>query len=166
MTRLQFALDQTAFAHRYTERLLETISAEDWFRQPAGGVTHIAWQVGHLAMAEYRLALERLRPRTAADEVLISDAFLAPFSRESVPDPDPAKYPPIDEILRTYRGVHEQVLREIVDYPEADLDLPVLKPHVFVKIRYEALQWCAQHEGIHAGQIGLLRRLLGYKPMW
>jgi uncharacterized damage-inducible protein DinB len=29
-----------------------------------------------------------------------------------------------------------------------------------------SLLWCAQHELVHAGQIGLLRRLLGYPPLW
>jgi uncharacterized damage-inducible protein DinB len=46
------------------------------------------------------------------------------------------------------------------------LDEPVLTPHSLVKTKFEALLWCAQHEGVHAGQIGLLRRLLGYPPVW
>ena len=29
-----------------------------------------------------------------------------------------------------------------------------------------ALLWCAHHEMLHAGQIGLLRRHLGYPPIW
>ncbi len=28
-----------------------------------------------------------------------------------------------------------------------------------------ALLYCARHEALHAGQIGLLRRLLGYKSL-
>ncbi len=32
--------------------------------------------------------------------------------------------------------------------------------------KLRALLWCAHHEMLHAGQIGLLRRHLGYSPMW
>ena len=39
----------------------------EWFRQPTEGVTHIAWQVGHLALAEYWLTLERIRGRRPDD---------------------------------------------------------------------------------------------------
>ena len=41
--------------------LLEGLSEHDWFRQPSEGVTHVAWQVGHLAAAQYSLGLVRLR---------------------------------------------------------------------------------------------------------
>jgi hypothetical protein len=61
MSRLQLAIEQIAFARNYTIRLLDQTEAADWFRQPPGGITHIAWQVGHLAIAQYRLALERIR---------------------------------------------------------------------------------------------------------
>ena len=35
-----------------------------------------------------------------------------------------------------------------------------------VKTKIDTLRWCGDHELIHAGQIGLLRRLLGHKPVW
>jgi hypothetical protein len=38
--------------------------------------------------------------------------------------------------------------------------------HAFAKTNLRALLWCAQHEMLHAGHIGLLRRHLGYPPMW
>jgi hypothetical protein len=40
------------------------------------------------------------------------------------------------------------------------------EPHPLVKTKLWALLWCAQHESVHAGQIGLLRRQLGYSPLW
>jgi uncharacterized damage-inducible protein DinB len=46
------------------------------------------------------------------------------------------------------------------------VDQPVLKPHPLVKTNLWALLWCAQHEAVHAGQIELLRRQLGYAPVW
>jgi hypothetical protein len=160
------AVEQVAFARGYTRRLLDHVGPDDWFRRPAEGVTHIAWQVGHLAMAEYRMALERVRGRRPDDEALISEAFLLRFGRDSTPDPDPARYPPMGEIRAVFDRVHEQTLRELPGVDESTLGLPPLKPHVIADTRLRAILWCAQHELVHAGQIALLRRLLGHPPLW
>ena len=58
------AIDQLEHVRPYTLRLLDSVNESEWFRMPPGGVTHIAWQAGHLAFAEYRLALERIRAPT------------------------------------------------------------------------------------------------------
>ena len=166
MTRLQAALDRIEFARRYTVRLLETIDPADWFRMPAEGVTHVAWQVGHLAMAEYRLCLERIRGARPSDEQLISEAFLTRFGRDSVAEPDPAKNPSPAEIRAVFDRVHEAALRELPGTSDAELDQPPLKPHGLFNTKIGSLQWCPNHEMLHAGQIGLLRRLFGAKPMW
>jgi uncharacterized damage-inducible protein DinB len=117
-------------------------------------------------MAEYRLALERVRGRQADDEALISDAFLSHFGRESVPDPEPARNPSIEEIRSVFERIHERTLAELVHLADGELDKPVLKPHALCKTKRESLFWCANHEMLHAGQIGLLRRLLGHAPVW
>jgi len=58
------------------------------------------------------------------------------------------------------------VLRELPTLSDAELDQPVPHPHRFAKTKLLALLWCAHHEMLHAGQIGLLRRLLGHAPLW
>ena len=99
MSRLQLAIEQITFARNYTIRLLDQTRAEDWFRQPPGGVSHIAWQVGHLAMAQYRLALDRIRGSEPQDADLISESFLRLFGRESVPDGDPGNLAEFEEAV-------------------------------------------------------------------
>ena len=54
---LQLAIAQIRFAREYTLSLLDTIPEERWFEQPVGAASHVAWQVGHLAMAQYGLCL-------------------------------------------------------------------------------------------------------------
>jgi hypothetical protein len=166
MSRLQLAIEQIVFARNYTIGLLEQTPEGEWFRQPPGGVSHIAWQVGHLAFAEYRLALWRIRGRQPQDDGLFSQEFVRLFGPDSVPSADPAMYFPPAEIRATLDRVHEQVLRELPGLSEADLDQPVPHPHPFAKTKLLALLWCAHHEMLHAGQIGLLRRHLGYPPLW
>ncbi len=164
--QLQFAVEQITFARNYTLKLLETIEPADWFRIPPGGVSHVAWQVGHLAMAQYRLALERIRGQLPGDERLISELFLMQFGRDSTPDPDRAKNPDIEEIRHTFEAVHRQVLHELPELAEDELSQPPLKPHRVFTTKIGSLIWCGQHEMIHAGQIGLLRRELGQAPLW
>jgi hypothetical protein len=163
-SRLDLAIEQMTFARNYTNWLLDHTDPAEWFKQPAG-VTHIAWQVGHLAFGEYRLALERIRGVRPEDAALISDDFMSHFSRDSVPA-EPAQYPSPAEIRAVFDRVHEQTLRELRDLDERELDAPVLKPHRLVKTKLWSLLWCAQHEAVHAGQIGLLRRQLGHAPLW
>lgn len=170
MTRadLDRAIEQITFARNYTLRLVDATHPAEWFRMPAGGVTHVAWQVGHLAMAEYRLALERLRGRRPGDELLIDDKFLALFGRDSTPEipTDSSRYPPAGEIRAVFDRVHEQTLRELPGIDPATLSEPPTKPHMLAHTKLASLFWCAAHEMVHAGQIGLLRRLFGHRPLW
>src|SRR5262249_58200983 len=126
MSRLREALEQIDFTRRYTRERIESVPLTEWFTIPPGGVSNVAWEVGHLAMAEYRLCLERLRPRTAADEELISDDLLKKFARDSVPGAA-SDYPSAAEIRAVFDRVHARVMSELPSYPDADLDLPPLK---------------------------------------
>ncbi len=168
MNERQLIVDQITFARDYTIRLLDTVDPADWFRRPTGCVTHVAWQVGHLAMAEYRLALLRIRGERPEDESLISKTYMKQFGAgsEADPNPDAGAYPPAPEIRAVLDRVHAQTLRELQDLDERVLDQPAERPHPKRKTKREILYWCAQHEFVHAGQIGLLRRLMGQKPLW
>lgn len=166
MSRIRTALDQMAFARRYTVGLLETIPADLWFRMPVPGTTHVAWQVGHLAMAQYRLCLERWRGVRPEDADLIPPEFLSLFLRDSVPDADASKYPSPADVRGVFDRVYDSTARAVAAYDEAEFDLPMHTPHRICTTRGECLFWAAAHEMLHAGQIGLLRRLLGHPPVW
>ncbi len=166
MIRLKYAVDQLLFARNYTLDLLDTIDTVDWYQMPGPPVTHIGWQVGHLAMAEYRLVLVRIRGSRPGDEQLISNDFLSLFGKSSVPSNDPGDYPGPDEIRATLDRVHVAALNLVRELPVDELDKPIQEPHPIAKTKLDALIWCGQHEMLHAGQIGLLRRQLGYSPVW
>ena len=162
MSRLQLAIEQVVFARNYTLGLLDQTKTEDWFRMPSRGISNVGWQVGHIAFSEYRLALWRIRGPQAQDDDLFSPEFKRLFGANSVPEAN-SSYP-ADQLRAVLSRVHEQVLRELPGLDE--LDQPVPHPHPFAKTKLLALLWCAHHEMLHAGQIGLLRRHLGYPPMW
>ena len=166
MNRLQLAIEQIVFARNYTIGLLDQTPTAEWFRQPPGGVSHVGWQVGHIAFSEYRLALWRIRGEQPQDDSTVLARLHAPVRGELGAGRGPGQYPAPAEIRAVLDRVHEQVLRELPGLDEAELDQPVPHPHPFAKTKLLALLWCAHHEMLHAGQIGLLRRQLGYPPMW
>ena len=165
MSRLDFALTQIKFARGYTNDLLRHIHVNEWFQMPSGGVTHIAWQVGHLAMAEYRLVLERIRGQRLEDEQLIPESFLKAFGKGSTPTARPDDYPSSADIVGVFDRVHQQAMAELPELSDEILDQPPEAPHPLLKTKYDALCFQAQHEMLHAGQIGLLRRMFGEKPL-
>lgn len=162
---LQLAIEQVKFARGYTLTLLADIGPEDWFHVPAGVTTHLAWQVGHLAMAEYGLCLFRQRGRKSEDLELMPSKFRKQFSRGSEPDPNPANHASPEELLAAFHRIHEQCLAEMVTFSAESLSEPVDMPYAVYPNKLGSLLFCSHHEMIHAGQIGLLRRLLGKSPI-
>ena len=159
------AVERIDKARHYTLALLRDVDDADWFRQPVEGTTHVAWQVGHLAMAEYALALMRVRDSQPGDRAMISREFRRHFGKGSIPDSDLANNPSPEEIRCVLQRVHQQVLEEIPELDPGDLVAPLAQPHEMFDTKHGALQFCADHEYLHAGQIGLLRRLLGKEPL-
>ncbi len=164
-TSLEEAIQQIQFARDYTLSLIGDVKPEDWFRQPVEGVTHIAWQVGHLAMAQYGLCLFRLRGRQSSDLDLMSSTFRKRFSKGTTPTSDSAVYPSTDEIRGVFDAVHAQAMKELPLTPSDVLQEPIDMPWAVTPTKLGGLIFCACHEMMHAGQIGLLRRLLGYEPV-
>ena len=165
ITRIEIALKHIESARAYTHSLLEGLSDHDWFWTPRPAVTHIAWQVGHLAFAQYGLALFRQRGRATVDIELMSNKFRKTFGKGSTPSPDRGVYPNPADILEIMTNIHSQVLKELPTFIDFELDEPIDPPHAGFPTRFGALLMAADHEMLHAGQIGLLRRLMGKHPL-
>ncbi len=129
ITNLQLAIRQIEFARGYTLSLLDGLADEDWFRQPAEGITHIGWQVGHLSMAQYGLCLFRMRGRRPEDLDLMSSKFRKQYSKGSQPDSDPANNPTPAELRQVLDRVHHQALSELAACAEQQLAEPIDLPY-------------------------------------
>ncbi len=164
-SRLEIARRHIESARNYTLTMLEDLSENEWFWTPDPAVTHIAWQVGHLAFAQYGLVLFRQRGRLEDDAELMSGKFRKTFGKGTTPVADRSKYPDPQEIRATFDRIHQQGLAEMATFDEAALDDPVEAPWSAFATRYGALLFAGDHEMLHAGQIGLLRRLMGKSPV-
>ena len=163
--QLELAIGQIEFARNYTLGLIQDVEDELWFRQFGDCPTHLAWQVGHLAMAQYALTMIRIRGKEREDEQLLSKAFFRSFQKGTVPQFDSETYPTPDEIKATLGRVQEASLTELSRYTDEDLDQPLPEPHAVFDTKLGSVFFCSAHEMMHAGQIGLLRRVMGKAPL-
>lgn len=164
--RLTIAIRHIEFARAYSSSLLAGLEDDDWYWSPDAFTTHIAWQVGHLAMSQYGLTLFQQRGRDReVDSQLMSSKVRKLFMRGTKPSKDRADYPEPAELLDVLGKVHSQMRKEIVTFDGDQLDEPLGPPHAAYATRYGALLFAGDHEMIHSGQIGMLRRLMGKEPL-
>ena len=163
--RLEIAKQNIASAREYTLTLLDGLTDEQWFWTPEPAVSHIAWQVGHIAMAQYGLTLFRQRGRADVDGSLIPNRFRKKVMKGTKPEAAPDSYLPPNEILDVLHRVNDQMLLEIDGLDGPGLDEPVEMPYAGFPTCYGSLLFAASHEMLHAGQIGMLRRLMGLPPI-
>lgn len=166
MSEKSLAIAQIDEARKYTNSILDTIPISEWLRFPEGCPSNIAWQVGHLAMASYRLCLERIRGVHPGDDNLIPQAIFDLYGKGTSPDSSPERNLPPSEIREIANRVHELVMQEQKNWTDEFLLGEAEKPHRLFTQKIDAIWWCCRHEMLHAGQIGLIRRMLGAEPIW
>ncbi|RMF39456.1 MAG: DinB family protein [Planctomycetota bacterium] len=159
------AIAQMRWLRQYTLQLIDSVPQQQWYEQPAGTPTHVAWQVGHLAVSQYGLMLFRQRGRAAGDLEIMPGWLRKRFGRGSSPMPCDGDAPAPATLLEYLHRIHQQSLEESSQLSATTLREPVDLPYAAFPNKLGALLLCPIHESIHAGQIGLVRRLLGYPPL-
>lgn len=157
-------VEQMSWARSYTLQLVESVPDDLWEAMPEGLATNLAWQVGHLAVAQYGLMLFRQRGRTPADLDLMPGWLRKKFGRGTTPaayDDKPSRA----ELLEKLDAIHNQALTEAAEFTSESLREPTDMPYTAYPNKLGALLFCPIHESIHAGQIGTLRRLHGLEPI-
>ena len=161
--RLEIATERIKFARFYTKQFLDDLNEADWFWTPPGFVTHIAWQVAHIAASQYGLCLFRLRGRTTEDEKLIPQMFWDNFKIGSIPVAGAENNPSVSTILTIFDNIQAHVLSELAVKVDEQVNVPLEKPHPAFNTVLGGIEYSPMHELIHVGQITLLRRQMG-KP--
>ncbi len=164
MQVIDLLINRLESSRGWTCGLLEDIEASDWFFQPAPGVQHVAWQVGHLASSQVTLVHARCFGKTPTDH--IPARFKVLFGKGSSPDDDPSLYPAPTEIRRVFDAVHSEVLELVRSISPDELDRPTAgDPHPMFTNKGQCIAMVSLHESFHAGQIALTRRILGKAPL-
>ncbi len=163
MTTPELLAKQFSDTREWTKLLVTDFSDEDWVFQPESGLHHALWLCGHLVTAEDTLIFSR---SLNADDSLPA-GFRAHFPiGGSVRSATEHDYPPAASVIATMDEHHAQTLLAIRGMSDSLLAEPAYAadgkskhPHYADKLG--VVSHLIRHEAFHAGQIGLLRRLMG-----
>jgi hypothetical protein len=142
----------------YAKRLVADIPDDKMALQPAQGINHAAWVLGHLACtADMFGAMIGVEPVCPAD-------WAARFDWNSSPSSDASQYPSKATLLTALEDAHSKIAAALPDVPQSRWQettsleavrgfLPTLGDcFVFVM---------AAHENMHLGQLSAWRRVQG-----
>jgi hypothetical protein len=158
-------LGQMEFARAYTLQLLNDVSDDLWLAPIPGIPSNFAWQIGHIAVAQYGLMLFRQRGRAEGDLDLMPGWFRKRYGRGSTPLGESTEHPCKTEMLAILENIHRSSMEFMRTAPAELLIEPTEMPYAAYPIKLGAFLFCPLHESIHAGQIGLLRRAHGLAPI-
>ena len=161
---LGIAIRQIESARAYTWTLIGDLADDEWFTQVAGMPSHIAWEVGHIAMAQYALSLLRVRGKEPEDQEFMANSFFKYFKKGSIAQPE-ASGPSLDEIKQTFQAVFDRTKLELPGFSPDLLSESLPEPYFGTPTKLGSILFASHHEMLHAGHIGVLRRLLGKPPV-
>ncbi|MEM8757132.1 MAG: DinB family protein [Planctomycetota bacterium] len=145
------------FARRATLGFLDGIEGEDLVRAFAEGGSHAAYIAGHIAFTD-DMTLKMLAHR----DPTLTEAQQKLFDGRVTPSNSQSDYPAKQEILSVMAAVREDLIGYFSGLSNAELTAPVEGPLAqFGDTRAKLMASIAWHEGMHAGQLTVIRRQLG-----
>jgi hypothetical protein len=150
-----------------------TKSAREWLRYwssdfsekeavtSAGtGANPLAWQLGHIACTQDMVySLFTGKPGVVPEAVRSLCGTSSPAPTEGT------RFPPMAELWGLLERTQANVLQLIETASDADLDKPPVKPHPFFHTLGQSVYTIATNEAYHTGQVGVIRKALGKKPI-
>jgi uncharacterized damage-inducible protein DinB len=138
------------------------LSDADLLVRPVPGANHIAWQLGHLILAEQRLAA--VLPGGLSYPSLPA-GFAAQHSKEKAAQEPPQGFSKKSEYLDLFDRTRAVTLSALAQMTDSDLDRPNPGPmRDLAPTLGDLFLLQAHHVLMHAGQFSVLRRKLG-KPL-
>lgn len=160
MTAKDVIRDTTNMAHAVTKDLLKDLSDADLLLRPVPAMNHIAWQLGHLIVAEnsFMTMLGHAMPELPA-------GFKEAHAKEMATSNDATKFAKKDVYLALMGKQHEATLKHLAATADADLDKPGPEPvRSYAPTVGSLFALIGSHEWMHQGQFVAVRRALG-KPV-
>lgn len=157
-----FDLERKLYAdmYGYARQLVTDVPDEEFAEQPAPGLNHPAWTLGHLIVtADYTLQLLGARPTAP-------DGWGTLFNPGTVPDPNRGAYPSKGELMNAYEAGHGAVNAAAAAADPNQMARP--NPSEGMRARFPTLgdfvgYLLTTHEAGHLGQLSAWRRMMGKK---
>lgn len=145
----------------WTLKLIADLRGDDWDFAPAPGLAHPTWTLGHLAVSQ-----DVLIHMCCLGQSILPAGFAAHFPMGGpIASTREHAYPPLAEIRAVMDDIHTRTLAAVRGVSDALLTEPAfgkdgaLHPHY--KDKRGAIGHADRHEAFHAGQLALIRRLVG-----
>jgi hypothetical protein len=138
------------------------LSDADLLLRPVPSANHIAWQLGHLILAEQSLCRDYL-PQAKYPELPIG--FSGQHGKDTAAMEPPKGFLTKSEYLELFNGSREATVAGLDALADEDLDKPTSgRMAQFAPTVAALLLLQANHTTMHSGQFSVVRRMLG-KPI-
>ncbi len=139
--------------------VLDGISEEDALKRIEGKTNHIIWMIGNFL--DMRFAMGKVLGVEEEFE------FKEYFSQGKALD-ESFNYPTLDQLKKSFHQISPLVFNKLLEVTDADLDkdFPLgMNIDFFPETVLNFVGMCIGREDYLCGQIGLMRRILGYEGM-
>jgi hypothetical protein len=145
----------------YAKKLVADIPKEKMCEQPAPGMNHAAWVLGHLAfVADSMIGVFDQKPS-------MSPEWKALFNLSSKPTADRAVYPSKAELLAAHERAYARLSTAVSAASEESLEREFPNPKLrgaLPTVGIAMVHILGSHHGLHLGQLSAWRRALGLPP--
>jgi len=157
---LESGLAALELARRSTLAFLEDLSGDKLFHQTAPGTNHAVWIMGHLGVTD-----DFFLSSVGGQEPKCPQEWNKMFGMGSQPTTNPKDYPPPSKIRDNLNDRRRELIAWFKSMDADKLASPLPKEwHEFAPTHAALICSVAWHEGLHAGQLTLIRRSLGLSP--
>ena len=161
-TAKNYALYTLGHSRDNTVSLLAEIPEDKLLHQPFEGANHALWVMGHLAVTDDWLA-----GVYDGGGKTLPEQYERLFGMGSKPVNDSGAYPPAAKVRQSFDAACRRLQGAIAGASEAGLAEPLPKElEGFAPDKLAMALKLAWHEGLHAGQLTVIRKSLGIAPMF
>ena len=171
MSKINFLKDQMIESRNFINRLISEIPQDLWYIIPDNTDSNLAWQIGHIMMAQNFHAITVITGRNEKVNELIpvvqyNKIFNGMGTLHRSVEKDLI---PTVQLKEQFDTVHKICIDNLDDLSDDILDNklePIPFKHPVANVKYEALSWCFKHEMWHAAEMEAIKRDLGHPIKW
>lgn len=151
-----------AFSRQALLGMFDSLPEDKLLHQPCPDANHAMWILGHLACAD-----EYFMNKVADRPFNKMEAWKDKFFIRSKPTTSAADYPPIAEVKETLANNREALISCFGKMDEAKLRSPLPEDmQDFAPSHTALIPTIAWHEGMHTGQLSVIRKSLSLPPVF
>ena len=153
---LQFALETS---RRMLHMFVDDLTPEQRRHRICPEANCIDWLVGHLTLTE-----QRFHAIFDAKSTPLPAGFDATFARDDIATRRP-DYGDTSGLMALFDEQRNITIARVGELTQEQLIVPLVKPHPRFSTLGEAAIFCSIHVTMHAGQMSMIRRMLGKPPV-